>query len=40
MAITAVWGEFIYHDMAHTPQMTGTNISALVFSGFYFTCVL
>ncbi|KAJ9596468.1 hypothetical protein L9F63_012507, partial [Diploptera punctata] len=23
MAITAAWGEFISHDMAHTPQMTG-----------------
>ena len=23
MAITAVWGEFIYHDVSHTPQMAG-----------------
>lgn len=25
MAITAVWGEFIAHDMAHTPQMRGIS---------------
>lgn len=29
MAITAVWGEFISHDVAHTPQMTGTTFNLL-----------
>jgi hypothetical protein len=29
MAITVVWGEFITHDMAHTPQMTGTKTLVL-----------
>lgn len=24
MAITAVWGEFIAHEIAHAPQFTGT----------------
>jgi hypothetical protein len=23
MAVTAIWGEFIYHDASHTPQMAG-----------------
>ena len=23
MAITAIWGEFVYHDVSHTPQMAG-----------------
>jgi hypothetical protein len=23
MAVTAIWGEFIYHDVSHTPQMAG-----------------
>ena len=32
MAITVVWGEFVSHDMAHTPQMTGMLISFFYFS--------
>jgi hypothetical protein len=35
MAITVVWGEFITHDMAHTPQMTGTK--TLVLTSCFFT---
>ena len=23
MAVTAIWGEFVYHDISHTPQMSG-----------------
>ena len=23
MSVTAIWGEFIYHDVSHTPQMAG-----------------
>lgn len=23
MSVTAIWGEFIYHDISHTPQMAG-----------------
>jgi peroxidase len=23
MVISAIWGEFIHHDVAHTPQMAG-----------------
>ena len=23
MAVTAIWGEFVYHDASHTPQMAG-----------------
>ena len=23
MAVTAIWGEFTYHDLSHTPQMAG-----------------
>lgn len=34
MAITVVWGEFISHDMAHTPQMTG--IRTLVLTSFLY----
>jgi len=36
MAITVVWGEFISHDMAHTPQMTGIKTLVLT-SCFYFS---
>ena len=23
MAVAAIWGEFMYHDVSHTPQMAG-----------------
>ena len=23
MSVTAIWGEFMYHDVSHTPQMAG-----------------
>nr|CAD7425233.1 unnamed protein product [Timema monikensis] len=29
MALTAVWGEFVAHDVAHTPQMSGFDGSRL-----------
>lgn len=36
MALTAVWGEFISHDIAHTPQTVGWNGSPIKCCGVTF----